>query len=193
MIRRWSYLNFCNVSHTVKNLCFTDVHLRKTFKNAVKFKKFSKNLSKPVRKKYASRKITNSNYNLLTYAYFWVKSYNKFLFLEKCVHAANLYSLKKDSNLSFKQYWNNSVALNKILGYHFLSSRLSHTFYSISLKHSYEFSYLGKTSRNSTFLELDYTFFMKHSLSVFRFNKLLRKMFILCIIKNIFRSQALKN
>jgi len=193
MIRRWSYINFCNVSHTVKNLCFTDVHFRKTFKNAVKFKKFSKNLSKPVRKKYASRKIINSNYNLLTYAYFWVKSYNKFVFLEKCVHASNLYSLKKDSNINFKQYWNNSVALNKIAGYNFLSPQLSRTFYSMSLKHSYEFSFLSKASQNSILSELDYAFLTKHSLSVFRFNKLLRKIFILCIIKNIFKSQALKN
>lgn len=186
MIRRWSYIEINTTSAIAKDLAFVNIHFKKTFKNTVRFKKFSKNFSRLTRKKYAFRKISTSNYNFLTCIYSWVKSYNKFVFVEKCIHTSNLYSLNLSSAISFKQHWNNSIALSKSSNYRFASSQLSPNFYPMQLKFNNNFIYLDKNSQNKAFLAPDYPFLINNSLHLFKFNKLLRKLFTLCVITKLF-------
>lgn len=186
MIRRWSYIEANSTLLVIKDLSFTNTHFKKTFKHTVRFKKFSKNFSKLTRKKYAFRKINNSNYNFLTCIYSWVKSYSKFVFVEKYIHTSNLYSLDSNSAVNFKQHWNNSIALSKASNYKFVSSRLSSNFYPISLKFYNDFLYLDKNYQAKAFITLDHSLLTNNSLYLLKFNKLLRKLFILCVLTKTF-------
>lgn len=186
MIRRWSYIKANTKSLIIKDLSFVNIHFKKTFKHTVRFKKFSKNFSKLTRKKYAFRKINNSNYNFLTCIYSWVKSYNKFVFIEKCIHTNNFYLLDSSFSANFKQHWNNSIALSKISNYKFVSSQLSPNFYPVSLKFHNDFLYLDKNSQSKAFTTQDHSLLTNNSLYLLKFNKLLRKLFTLCVLTKVF-------
>lgn len=76
MVRRWSYLStspkLFNPNGKLRRTYF-----KKTFKATVRFKRFFKNVSKLLRRKYNLRKMTNTSYTLLLYSYRWAKLYSQ--------------------------------------------------------------------------------------------------------------------
>jgi hypothetical protein len=121
MIRRWSYLDNFKTNTIHSNSNFINVYFRKSFKSTVRFKRFSKTLSKLNRKKYNFRKIINSNYNLLSYALYWTRFYRQYMLLNKIVQLKYIYLLPINYETSLNQYKNNAIVSSKDLRCSFLT------------------------------------------------------------------------
>ena len=114
MVRRWSYLEFQVNSTKVK-----DAYSKKTFKNTVRFKKFSDKITKALRKKFNSRKVFNSTYHLMIYAFRWVKYYRIIAFSEKLTQLNNFFPQKSLLGNNVNQQWSNSVIASLRTGINF--------------------------------------------------------------------------
>lgn len=184
MIRRWSYLKNDCIELTPNNSSFTNVYFRKTFKSTVRFKRFSKVLSKLSRKKYNLRKINHSNYNLLSYTFSWIKFYSQYISLNKLTQLSSMYFLNKTSAPIFNQNKSNAIILSKNLGLSFVSLFISNKQAPQSLIFDKHFIYLDKSKKHTIINNFSLINISKQKSHVFLFNKLLRRIFVVSILKN---------
>lgn len=133
MVRRWSYL-----SNSITNIKLSTVYFKKSFKSTVRFKRFSVKLTKLTRKKFNSRKIINSHYNLMIYAFKWAKVYKLIMKNNKLLQINNFFARKSLLAQSSKQSWSNLIAGSKKLHVAFSSLRLNPNYH---MKHLFFDSY----------------------------------------------------
>jgi hypothetical protein len=114
MVRRWSYLEYSVNSTRVKA-----TYSKRTFKNTVRFKKFSDKATKVLRKKFNSRKVFNSTYHLMIYAFRWVKYYRVIAFKEKLTQLNNFFLQKLFPVNDINRQWSNSVIASLRTGINF--------------------------------------------------------------------------
>lgn len=75
MVRRWSYIASDNISGVGVKKSLKQILIKKSFKHTVRFRKNYPKISKILRKKYAHRKVKNSNYAFILNAFMWAKFY----------------------------------------------------------------------------------------------------------------------
>ena len=159
MVRRWSYLKNYKPSQSANNLKFTNTYFRKTFKSTVRFKKFSRSISKMSRKKYNFRKIVNSSYNFLAYAFYWTRVYK--------LISKESQSNNKATYTKFKPNFTRSSSVKITMAYD------SYCIYLYNSQKSTPLSNLNLPTVNG------------YSTHVFSLSKQLRRIFIIGVLKNL--------